>query len=71
MHRYRNYWVYSVGLLLAWAVVLLLTSELGGGSATHRVLPVFGGFCIGWVSTTIARYLYPPPGRWTSHRIHP
>lgn len=71
MHRYRSYWVYSVGLLLAWAVVLLLTSRLRGGSVTHRVLPVFGGFCIGWVSTTIARYVYPPPSRWTSHQTRP
>lgn len=71
MNRYRNYWVYSVGLLLAWAVVLLLTSALRGGPATHRPLLVFGGFCIGWVSTTIARYVYPPPSRWTSHRTRP
>lgn len=71
MHRYRNYWVYSVGLLLAWAVALLLTSRLRGGSTMHSVLPVFGGFCIGWVSTTIARYVYPPPSRWTSHQTPP
>jgi hypothetical protein len=68
MHRYRNYWVYSAGLLVAWAAVLLLASALRGGSTAQRFLPVFGGFCIGWVSTTIARYVYPPPSRWTSHR---
>jgi hypothetical protein len=28
------------------------------------VLMVFGGFAIGWVSTTIARYVYPPPAKW-------
>jgi hypothetical protein len=37
-----------------------------GESAAQRVLLVFAGFCIGWVSTTIARYIYPPPRRWTS-----
>jgi len=25
---------------------------------------VFGGWTIAWVSTTIARYVYPPPKRW-------
>jgi hypothetical protein len=64
MRRYRNYWVYSVGLALAWAVVFALTGALHGGAAARHVLPVFGGFCIGWVSTTIARYVYPPPRRW-------
>jgi hypothetical protein len=29
---------------------------------------VFFGFCIGWVSTTIARYVYPPPKRWELNR---
>jgi hypothetical protein len=52
-------------------VALLLTSRLRGGSTMHSVLPVFGGFCIGWVSTTIARYVYPPPSRWTSHQTPP
>lgn len=71
MRRYRSYWVYSAGLLGAWVVVLLLTSRLRGGSSVRTVLPVFGGFCIGWVSTTIARYVYPPPSRWTSRQAHP
>jgi len=31
------------------------------------ILLVFFGFCIGWVSTTIARYVYPPPKRWGSN----
>jgi hypothetical protein len=66
MRRYRNYWVYSTGLVVAWAVVFLLVAALHGGSAVQKLLPVFGGFCIGWVTTTIARYVYPPPSRWTS-----
>lgn len=71
MRRYRNYWAYSASLLPAWAVVFLLVSALRGGSAAQKVLPVFGGFCIGWVSTTIARYVYPPPSRWTSQQPRP
>ncbi|MDH6114458.1 hypothetical protein P3T36_000858 [Kitasatospora sp. MAP12-15] len=66
MRRYRNYWAYSCGLGVAWAVLLGVTAAVRGESELHRVLPVFGGFCIGWVSTTIARYVYPPPQRWTA-----
>jgi hypothetical protein len=62
----RNYWVYSVGLAVAWALVFVLVGLLRGGHAAQAVLPVFGGFCIGWVSTTIARYVYPPPKQWQS-----
>jgi len=25
---------------------------------------VFGGFVIGWLSATIARYVYPPPKKY-------
>ncbi len=62
----RNYWIYSAGLALAWAVVLIVTHLTRGEDGMRATLPVFGGFCIGWVSTTIARYVYPPPKRWTS-----
>lgn len=66
MRGYRNYWTYSAGLLVAWALVLLFVGLLRGGQEVRIVLPVFGGFCIGWVSTTIARYVYPPPKQWLS-----
>ncbi len=64
MPWYRNYWVYSAGLAIAWAVALLLVRTLGGTEKAQTTLVVFFGFCIGWVSTTIARYVYPPPKRW-------
>ncbi|MBB2500269.1 hypothetical protein [Amycolatopsis echigonensis] len=66
MRGYRNYWTYSAGLLVAWALVLLFVGLFRGGHEVAIVLPVFGGFCIGWVSTTIARYVYPPPKQWLS-----
>jgi hypothetical protein len=68
MLRVRNYWVYSAGLAIAWAVVLLLALAIGGRKRAQRILLVFFGFCIGWVSTTIARYVYPPPKRWGLNR---
>jgi hypothetical protein len=64
MLRFRNYWIYSAGLAIAWAVVLILARTIGGSERVQTILLVFGGFCIGWVSTTIARYVYPPPKRW-------
>jgi hypothetical protein len=65
MTRLRNYWVYSGGLLVAWLIVLIVSTVVGTGDRAKVVLMVFGGFAIGWVSTTIARYVYPPPAKWT------
>lgn len=62
MSRFRNYWYYRVGLAIAWAVALTIRGPHG----MRTYLLVFGGFCIGWVSPTIARFVYPPPKRWTS-----
>ncbi len=64
MNRFRNYWIYSAGLAIAWVIVLLLVLTVGGTDKAQTTLLVFLGFCIGWVSTTIARYVYPPPKRW-------
>jgi hypothetical protein len=30
MLRFRNYWSYSAGLAIAWAVVLILSRTIGG-----------------------------------------
>ena len=68
MLRFRNYWIYSVGLAIAWAIVLLLTLVIRGTQSAQSILLVFFGFCIGWVSTTIARYVYLPPKRWELNR---
>ena len=68
MLRFRNYWVYSAGLAIAWAIVLILALAIRGSQGAQPILLVFFGFCIGWVSTTIARYVYPPPKRWELNR---
>ncbi|MCB5292948.1 hypothetical protein BJQ90_02393 [Arthrobacter sp. SO3] len=70
MSGFRNYWYYSVGLAIAWAVLLTLALTILGPQGMRTCLLVFGGFCIGWVSTTIARFVYPPPNRWTSPEHH-
>jgi len=30
----------------------------------YSIYVVFGGFVIGWLSATIARYVYPPPKKY-------
>ena len=62
--RFRNYWIYSAGLAVVWAIVIILVFSLKGPSGGSTILLVFAGFVIGWVSTTIARYVYPPARRW-------
>jgi hypothetical protein len=65
MKKYRNYWAYSIVCFLVWGVILAVRAiRFGGSSTTHDVLYVFGGWCIAWVSATIARSVYPPPKRW-------
>ncbi len=49
MFPYRNYWVYSIGLAVAWVIVLLLALVVGGPDKAHIFLLVFGGFLIVWV----------------------
>jgi hypothetical protein len=64
MSRFRNYWIYSGGLAVAWVIVLTLVFTLRGPTVGQIYLLVFAGYCIGWVTTTIARFVYPPPKRW-------
>jgi hypothetical protein len=69
MSRFRNYWIYSLGLAIAWAIVLTIFYVAKPESA-HNVLLAFLGFVIGWISTTIARYVYPPAKRWRATTLH-
>ena len=60
----RSYWGYSLGLALVWAALLGITATRDR-SKLETILLVFGGFAIAWTSGTIARYVYPPPSKWT------
>ena len=60
----RSYWVYSVGLAVVWAAILIGVAAKGTSDKLHTVLLIFAGFAICWVSGTIARFVYPPPKRW-------
>jgi hypothetical protein len=65
MHRrFRNYWVYSIGVGVVLLIVLVIVATVESYDL-HTFLLLFAGFAIGWVSGTIARYVYPPPRKWT------
>lgn len=60
----RNYWIYSVACFLVWGILLALAAAKAKEGTFHNLLYVFAGWCICWVSATIARSVYPPPKRW-------
>ena len=64
MVKHRNYWRYSIGCFAVWAFLLVFVGAKRSNEDRHSALLVFGGWAIGWVSTTIARFVYPPPERW-------
>ena len=62
--RTRSYTTYSIAVAIVWAVILVLASLFASASKRHDFFVVFGGFVIGWLSATIARYVYPPPKKY-------
>jgi len=56
-----TYTTYSIGCALVWGFILAMLGIAGNKEQLRKVLPVFGGWWIGWTSATIARYVYPPP----------
>lgn len=57
----QSYTAYSVGCAVVWAAILGVLTALGETEKRRTILPVFGGWWMGWTSATIARYVYPPP----------
>ena len=66
-HRFRSYWTYSIGVRVVLAIVFAIVAATKPDNL-HTFLLVFAGWAIGWVSGTIARYVYPPPSKWTGAR---
>ncbi len=59
-----SYGGYSLATFVVWGVILVIFWAHGNTTITHNLLLVFLGWVIAWVSTTIARLVYPPPKRW-------
>jgi len=52
------YWLYVVGVFVAWAIVLLIVRNFISSSRFHNVL-IFGcGFLIGVLAASLARKVY-------------
>jgi hypothetical protein len=62
--RLRTYTAYSIGCVIAWAILLPAVAALDSKDILHTVAVLCGGWWIGWISATIARGVYPPPTRW-------
>jgi hypothetical protein len=58
--RSGSYARYSVGCAVVWAVILGVVAARDK-EKFRTILPVFGGWWMGWTSATIARDVYPPP----------
>jgi hypothetical protein len=57
----NTYAGYSIACAVVWAIVLGAV-WVGADNATRHTFAVFsGGWAIGWLSATIARFVYPPP----------
>jgi len=54
MNNWRDSWlVYSVGLFIVWAIVLLLVWKLDTSTQLKDVALIFYGYFVGWLSATI------------------
>jgi len=62
--HYYTYWGYSVAAFLVWGMVLVNFWAQGNATTIQSLLLVFLGWAIAWLSTSIARIVYPPPKRW-------
>jgi hypothetical protein len=64
MKHVRTYTAYSIGCVIAWAILLPAVAALDSKDILRTVVVLCGGWWIGWISATIARAVYPPPARW-------
>jgi hypothetical protein len=55
----QSYTAYSIGCAVVWGAILGVLTARGEREKLRRILPVFGGWWMGWMSATIARYVCP------------
>jgi len=60
--RLKSYAAYGIGSAVAWLVVLAITSRTTDERRQRAVRLTCAGWWLGWLSATIARQIYPPPG---------
>jgi hypothetical protein len=52
------YWIYVVGVFVAWAIVLLIVRNFITSSRFHNVLIFACGFLLGVLAASLARKVY-------------
>lgn len=52
------YWVYVVGVFVAWAIVLLIAHSFVSSSRFHNLLIFGSGFLAGVLGASLARKVY-------------
>ncbi|HEY9758325.1 MAG TPA: hypothetical protein V6C97_24380 [Oculatellaceae cyanobacterium] len=62
MGKRGTYKRYSIACAVVWTGVLLFVA-INFPAKLHTFSLVFGGWWIGWLSSTIARSVYPSPGQ--------
>jgi len=61
---HKTYTTYGIGCAMVWLVILAVTSRGDDEDKRRTIRLTCAGWWLGWLSATIARYVYPPPGRW-------
>jgi hypothetical protein len=61
--KFNTYKAYTIGCVIAWAVLWVVVATRASDATRENVLLVFLGWVLGWTSATIARAVYPPPRR--------
>jgi hypothetical protein len=69
-HKVRTYTGHSIGCAIAWVLVLVVSSRRGNHDKRRALWLYCGGWWSGWLSATIARLVYPPPGSSGTRRAH-
>jgi hypothetical protein len=59
--RLNSYLAYSIGCGVAWSVVWVIVALTEPRHRVDQIAIFFGGWVLGWVSSSIARVVYPPP----------
>ena len=52
------YWIYVVGVFVAWAIVLLVARNYLSSSRFHNLLILGSGFLVGVLAASLARKVY-------------
>jgi hypothetical protein len=63
VRKFNTYKAYTIGCVIAWALVWVVVTTRASDATRENVLLVFLGWVLGWTSATIARAVYPPPRR--------